>query len=173
MRVSAVQSGSFQIRAAQAGDLPQITAIYAHFVRTHTATFELDPPDQAEMTARWAKVRAASLPYTVAADDDEILGYCYVTPYRPRPAYRFTLENSIYIAKDQQRRGIGGALLKQVLDVCQRQGYREVIAIIGDSQNAASIGLHRQAGFVHVGTLRNVGFKFDRWLDSVIMQRSL
>lgn len=168
-----MRSQSFQIRAAQRADLPQITAIYAHFVRTHAATFELDAPDEAEMTARWTKVCAASLPYIVAADDDDILGYCYVTPYRPRPAYRFTLENSIYIAPGQQRRGIGGALLKQALDTCQQQGYREVIAIIGNSQNAASIALHRQAGFVHIGTLRNVGFKFDRWLDSVIMQRSL
>lgn len=173
MHMSTVRPRPFQIRAAQKADLPQITAIYAHFVRTHPATFELDPPDEAEMTARWTKVCAAGLPYIVAADDDDILGYCYVTPYRPRPAYRFTLENSIYIAPDQQRRGIGGALLKQVLDTCQRQGYREVVAIIGDSQNAASIALHQQAGFVHVGTLKNVGLKFDRWLDSVIMQRSL
>jgi L-amino acid N-acyltransferase YncA len=171
--MSVAQSRSFQIRPARAGDLAQITAIYAHYVRTHPATFELDPPDEREMTARWTKIREAGLPYMVAADEDDILGYCYVTPYRPRPAYRFTLENSIYIAQDQQRRGIGGALLKQVLDACQQQGYREVVAIIGDSQNVASIRLHQQAGFVQVGTLRNVGFKFDRWLDSVIMQRSL
>jgi L-amino acid N-acyltransferase YncA len=171
--MNAVRAQSFQMRTAQAADLAQITAIYAHYVRTHTATFELDPPDEREMRARWAKVCDAGLPYAVAADDNEILGYCYVTPYRPRPAYQFTLEDSIYIAKGQERRGIGRALLKQVLEACQQQGYREVVAIIGDSQNAASIGLHQQAGFVHVGTLKNVGYKFNRWLDSVIMQRSL
>lgn len=164
---------SFRIREAEAADLAQITSIYAHYVRTHTASFDIEPPDEVEMTGRWNAIRAAGFPYLVAEDDGRILGYCYVTWYRMRPAYRHTVENSVYVAPDSARRGVGRALLDPVLNICEQAGYREVIAIIGDSANEASIALHRKAGFVHVGTLRNVGFKFGRWLDSVIMQRSL
>jgi L-amino acid N-acyltransferase YncA len=163
----------FEIREAGEADLPQITAIYAHYVRTHTATFEIDPPDEAEMRKRWSSIRAAGLPYLVAERDGRVLGYCYVTMYRPRPAYRRTVENSVYVAPDCAHRGVGRSLLEKVISACEQAGYREVIAVIGDSGNQASIGLHAKLGFVHVGTLRNVGFKFDRWLDSVIMQRSL
>ena len=163
----------FRIREAGEADLPQITTIYAHYVRTHTATFEIDPPDEAEMRQRWSSIRAGGFPYFVAEHEGRVLGYCYVTMYRARPAYRHTVENSVYVAPDCAHRGVGRSLLEAVISVCEQAGYREIIAVIGDSGNGASIGLHAKLGFVHVGTLRNVGFKFGRWLDSVIMQRSL
>jgi L-amino acid N-acyltransferase YncA len=166
-------STALGIRPATEADVSAITAIYRHYVLTHPATFEIDPPDETEMTARLLDVFAAALPYWVAERDAAVVGYCYVTPYRPRPAYRHTLENSIYIAPDSTGMGIGRALLQQVLEVCSADGYREVVAVIGDSQNQSSIALHQRAGFVHVGTLRNVGFKLGRWLDTVIMQRTL
>ena len=162
-----------QIRDVTAADVPAITAIYRHYVLTHTSTFEIEPPDAAEMATRMQRILAAKLPYLVAEIDAEIAGYCYVTPYRPRAAYRFTIENSVYVAPTATARGIGRALLSETLRIVTELGYREVIAVIGDSANVASISLHRKAGFVDVGTLRNVGFKFDRWLDTVLMQRSL
>jgi phosphinothricin acetyltransferase len=163
----------FRIRDAGEADLPQITAIYAHYVRTHTASFEIDPPDEEEMRERWSSIRAAGLPYVVAEHEGRVLGYCYVAKYRTRVAYRRTVENSVYVAPDCAHRGVGRGLLEHVVRVCEQAGYREIIAVIGDSENQASIGLHAKLGFVHVGTLKNVGFKFGRWLDSVIMQRSL
>jgi phosphinothricin acetyltransferase len=166
-------SESFRICDAEEADIAQITAIYAHHVRTGTSSFEIEPPDEAEMKERWSRIRAANLPYVVAERAGRLLGYCYVTLYRPRLAYRYTLENSVYVAADSMRLGVGRALLEYVLGVCREKGYREIVAVIGDSANQPSIGLHRRAGFVHAGTLKNVGFKFDRWLDSVIMQCSL
>ena len=168
-----MSAAPFRIRDAEEADLPQITAIYAHYVRTHTASFEIDPPDEVEMRERWISIRTAGLPYVVAEHEGRVLGYCYVAKYRTRPAYRYTVENSVYVTHDCARRGVGRSLLEHVVSVCERAGYREIIAVIGDSENRSSIGLHAKLGFVHVGTLRNVGFKFDRWLDSVIMQRSL
>jgi L-amino acid N-acyltransferase YncA len=166
-------TASFLIREAEETDIAQLTEIYAHHVRTGTSSFEIEPPDEAEMKARWSRIRSAGLPYVVAESAGRLLGYCYVSWYRPRRAYRYTLENSVYVSADSMRMGVGRALLEHMLGVCREKGYHEIIAIIGDSANQSSIGLHRRSGFVHVGTLKNVGFKFDRWLDSVIMQCSL
>jgi L-amino acid N-acyltransferase YncA len=170
MSVSSANSG---LRPAALADVPAITAIYGHYVRTHTSTFELDPPDEDEMRSRMNAIASVRMPYWVADDAGEVVGYCYVAPYRPRPAYRFTVENSVYVAPGRVGGGIGTALLAKVIDECVPLGLREIVAVIGDSANLPSIHLHRSAGFVDVGTLCNVGFKFDRWLDTVIMQRSL
>jgi L-amino acid N-acyltransferase YncA len=159
-----------RIRSATAADADAITAIYRHYVLTHTSTFEIDPPDATEMTARMQRILQTGLPYLVAELAGRVVGYCYVTPYRPRAAYRFTIENSVYVAPGLTARGIGRLLLQELLQQVKNLGYREVIAVIGDSANIPSITLHRKAGFVEVGTLRNVGFKFDRWLDTVLMQ---
>jgi phosphinothricin acetyltransferase len=164
---------AFTIRPVASTDMPAIAAIYGHYVLTHPATFETEPPDAAEMAARMDKIATAGLPYWVAEQDQRVVGYCYVTPYRPRAAYRRTVENSVYVAPDTVAAGIGTTLLQKVMDECARQGYREIIAVIGDSANEPSLRLHRKAGFVHIGTLRNVGHKFDRWLDTVIMQKTL
>ncbi len=166
-------SSTHELRPATPADVPAITAIYGHYVLTHTATFELDPPDEDEMRARMTAIASARMPYWVAEDGGAVVGYCYVAPYRPRPAYRFTVENSVYVAPDRVGRGIGSGLLAKVVAECVPLGLREIVAVIGDSDNRPSIHLHRSAGFTDVGTLRNVGFKFDRWLDTVIMQRSL
>jgi phosphinothricin acetyltransferase len=155
------------------GDVPAIAAIYAHYVRTHTATFELEPPSEGEMAARMRGVQDAGLPWWVAASGGDVHGYCYAAPYHRRPAYRYTLEDSIYLAPDRTGRGIGRALLAAVTLRCAEGGYRELIAVIGDSANLPSIRLHERAGFRHVGTHRNVGFKFGRWLDTVHLQLSL
>lgn len=161
------------IRAAAPADLPAIAAIYDHAVRTGTATFELDPPDLAEMTRRYATLAASGYPYLVAIMEDVVTGYAYAGPYRPRPAYRFTVENSIYLAPHMQGRRIGTRLLQQLIEDCEAHGFRQMIAVIGDSANAASIALHVRTGFNMIGTLPNVGFKFGGWLDSVLMQRAL
>lgn len=166
-------SDSFLVRPATPADIPAITSIYRHYVLTHTSTFEIEPPDEAEMLARMNRICEAQLPYLIAQRNAQVLGYCYVTPYRPRAAYRHTVENSVYVAPDAVGGGIGRALLAKILSVCADRGYREMIAVIGDSANDASIALHRKAGFVDVGTLRNVGYKFNRWLDTVLMQRTL
>lgn len=161
------------IRPAGEADLPAITAIYDRAVRTGTATFELTPPDLAEMTARFGNLTGAGFPYLVAIADDEVMGYAYAGPYRPRPAYRFTVENSVYLPPEARRRGIGLRLLAALVEETAVRGFRQMIAVIGDSANAASIGLHTRAGFELVGVHRNVGFKFGRWLDTVMMQREL
>ena len=162
-----------EIRAATAADLAAITAIYDEAVRTGTATFELDPPDLAEMTRRFETLVAAGFPYLVALHDGRLAGYAYAGPYRPRPAYRFTVENSIYLDPSFHRRGIGSLLLERLITECEARGYRQMIAVIGDSANAGSIAVHRNAGFQMIGTHPAVGFKFGRWLDTVMMQRAL
>ena len=161
------------IRPAGPGDLAAITSIYEHAVRYGTASFEIDPPDQAEMTRRYQALRAGGFPYLVVELEGTLAGYAHAGPYRPRPAYRWSVEDSIYLAPHVQRRGIGRALLKQLLVEAEAAGFRQMIAVIGDSANDASIELHRSAGFRMVGTFDNVGYKFDRWLDSVLMQRPL
>ncbi len=161
------------IRPALTRDLPAITAIYAEAVRHGTASFELEPPDQAEMTRRYEALRAGGHPYLVAELGVKVVGYAYAGPYRARPAYRFTVEDSIYLAPEAQRRGIGRALLDRLIVECEARGYRQMIAIIGDSAQTPSIALHAAAGFRMVGTFEAVGFKFGRWLDSVLMQRPL
>lgn len=161
------------IRPATAADIAAITAIYDHAVRFGTATFEIDPPDGAEMTRRFGALTADGFPYLVAARNGAVIGYSYAGPYRARPAYRFTVENSIYLAPAAQRRGVGTRLLRELVDLSATRGFRQMIAVIGDSTNAASIGLHRRAGFEMTGTFTAVGFKFGRWLDAVLMQRAL
>ena len=161
------------VRAATQADLDAIAAIYAHHVRTGTASFEIEPPDAAEMARRRAEVVDRGLPYLVAAAGAEVVGYAYAAPYRPRPAYRFTVEDSVYVSADCARQGIGAMLLKALVSASERAGARQMIAVIGDSANVASIRLHAAAGFSHVGSLASVGWKFDRWLDVVVMQRAL
>jgi L-amino acid N-acyltransferase YncA len=161
------------LRAAQPQDLAVITGIYDHAVRHGTASFELDPPDQKEMTRRYEMLRGGGYPYLVAELKGEIVGYAYAGPYRARPAYRWSVEDSIYIAPHSQRRGVGRALITRLVAEAEAGGFRQMIAVIGDSANAGSIELHRSAGFRMVGTFDNVGFKFGRWLDSVLMQRPL
>ncbi len=164
---------NFDIRPATESDLPAVTAIYDHAVRTGTATFEIDPPDIAEMTQRFQRLYEDRFPYLVAARDRTVLGYAYAGPYRPRPAYRFTVENSVYFAPDAQRQGAGIVLLNELIAQCTQRGFRQMIAVIGDSANAGSIAVHKRAGFELIGVQRDVGFKFGRWLDTVMMQRAL
>jgi L-amino acid N-acyltransferase YncA len=167
------QEVAVRLRAADAVDLPVITALYAGHVRAGTASFELDPPDEAEMTRRWNDIVARGLPYLVAVRGDQTVGYAYAGPYRPRPAYRFTVEDSIYVRADCAGQGIGRMLLDALIAACKRTDMRQMIAVIGDSANAPSIRLHAAAGFVHAGLLSSVGWKFGRWLDVVLMQRAL
>jgi L-amino acid N-acyltransferase YncA len=163
----------FIIRPCEAGDIAAITAIYRHAVATGTASFETEPPDAAEMTRRFTALMAGRHPYLVAERAGAIAGYAYAGPYRARPAYGATVENSVYVAPDQHRRGIGRALLAALIDAATLAGFRQMVAVIGDSANAASIGLHAALGFAPVGTLRAVGWKHGRWLDTVLMQRAL
>lgn len=153
--------------------LPAITAIYADAVLHGSASFELTPPDLAEMQRRRQAILDGGYPYLVAEDNGELLGYAYASAYRPRLAYKASVENSIYVAPKAQRRGVGRLLLDALIKDCTARGYRQMIAVIGDSANAGSIGLHAAAGFVMVGTMKNVGFKHGRWLDSVDMQLPL
>jgi len=164
---------SAEIRPATEADLPSVTEIYAHAVLHGTATFELIPPDLAEMTRRFKVLMDVGFPYLVGALDGRVVGYAYAGPYRPRPAYRFTVENSVYLDPASHRRGIGLQLLQRLIGECEARGYRQMIAVIGDSANAGSIGVHTRTGFEMIGTHPNVGLKFGRWLDTVMMQRAL
>ena len=164
---------SLKIRPTGVADLPSITEIYAHEVREGTATFELVPPDLAEMTRRFQALVDGGFPYLVAELDGDVAGYAYASSYRPRPAYRFTVENSVYLRPQIHRRGIGRQLLERLIAECEARGFRQMIAVIGDSANAASIGVHAACGFRMIGTHPNVGLKFGRWLDTVMMQREL
>jgi len=159
---------------ATISDVPAIARIYAHAVAHGTASFELEAPDEAEMARRMQTLLAGGFPYLVAERDGTLAGYAYAGPYRARPAYRLTVENSVYVAPDMQRRGIGAVLLEALIAASAACGFRQMIAVIGDStKQAASIGLHAACGFRHVGILENVGHKHGRWLDSVLMQRAL
>jgi L-amino acid N-acyltransferase YncA len=164
---------SLEIRPAGAADLPAVTEIYQHAVLYGTATFELIPPDLAEMTRRFAVLMDGGFPYFVAALEGQVIGYAYAGAYRPRPAYHFTVENSLYLQPAIHRRGIGLQLLQRLIAESEARGYRQMIAVIGDSANAGSIGVHARCGFQMIGTHPDVGFKFGRWLDTVIMQRAL
>jgi phosphinothricin acetyltransferase len=164
---------SLEIRPTVVADLPAITEIYEHAVRFGTATFELDPPDLAEMTRRFESVVDGGFPYFVAALAGRVAGYAYAAPYRLRPAYRFTVEDSVYLQPASHRRGIGRQLLQRLIAECEVRGFRQMIAVIGDSANAASVGVHSRCGFQMIGTHPNVGLKFGRWLDIVMMQLAL
>jgi phosphinothricin acetyltransferase len=161
------------LRDSESGDLPAITAIYRHAVLHGHASFELSPPDEPEMAARRAALLAGGFPHIVAIIGGEVLGYAYAGPYRTRPAYANTVENSVYVRHDRHGLGIGRALLARLIAEAGRRGFRQMVAIIGDSGNRSSIELHRSLGFTPVGTLRSVGWKHERWLDSVLMQRAL
>ncbi len=162
-----------RIRPAVAADIPAITAIYDHAVRFGTASFELTPPDEREMRRRFDALMASGHPYLVHEDAGTVLGYAYAGPHRPRPAYRWAVESSIYIAPDSHGQGIGKALLSALVDEATARGFRQMIGVVGDSTHAASIRLHEAVGFKVIGTVKNVGRKFDRWLDIVLLQRAL
>jgi L-amino acid N-acyltransferase YncA len=162
------------IRPATLSDVPAITRIYGESVISGTATFELEPPGEAEMAARMTQIGDGGYPYFAAELDGAFAGYAYAAAYRLRPAYRFTVENSVYVAPAVQQRGAGRALLDALIEACGKRGFRQMLAVIGDSTNqAASIALHRAAGFRTAGTLDHVGFKHGRWLDTLLMQRAL
>jgi L-amino acid N-acyltransferase YncA len=161
------------IRPATEADIAAITPIYAHAVRHGTASFEIDPPSVSEMTDRYRSLADAGYPYLVAEHEQAVRGYAYAGPYRTRIGYRYVLEDSIYISPEFQRFGIGRLLLARLLAEATSRGFRQMIAVIGDSGHLASIALHQSAGFRTVGTLEAVGFKFGRWIDSVLMQRPL
>ena len=161
------------IRPATPDDLDSVWAIYAHHVLKGLASFEEAPPSLDEIARRHRDVTSSGLPWIVAQYGDSIAGYGYCSLYRTRSAYRYTLEDSVYVRPDMHGRGIGSAILDELIQRCEALGYRQIIAVIGDSANAASINLHAAAGFLRTGTLRSVGFKFGRWVDSVIMQRPL
>ena len=161
------------IRDATAADIPHIQQIYAHHVLSSTTTFEEVPPTEQEMQQRMQKVRENGLPWLVAEEDGRILGYCYAGPYRPRPAYRYTIEDSIYLAEGEFGRGIGQQLLSTLLQRCEAGPWRQMIAVIAGTQNESSIILHRKLGFAHVGTQPDTGYKFGQWIDVVFMQRAL
>ena len=161
------------IRPVRPDDIAVITAIYAHAVRHGTASFELEPPDEREMERRRLALVAGGFPYLAAEEGGRVLGYAYAGPYRPRPAYRFSVEDSVYVAPEAQRRGLGRRLLAELIAAATAGGFRQMVAVIGDSAQAASIELHRAAGFGLVGTLEAVGWKHERWLDTVLMQRAL
>jgi phosphinothricin acetyltransferase len=164
---------SASIRPAVPGDIPAITRIYRHAVTHGTASFELQAPDEAEMARRQRALLDGGYPYLVADLGDAVAGYAYAGPYRPRPAYRFSVEDSIYVDPGAQRRGIGRALLRRLIEEAESLRFRQMVAVIGDSSQLASIEQHRALGFRLIGTVENVGFKFDRWLDTVLMQRAL
>ena len=161
------------VRPSRAEDIGAIQAIYAHHVLHGLASFEEVPPDAAELAARRGALLERGMPYLVAEFGGEVAGYAYAGPYRTRSAYRYTLEDSVYVAPGRHGQGIGRALLSRLVAECERLGCRQIVAVIGDSGNAGSIGLHAALGFRHAGVLPSVGFKHGRWVDSVLMQRPL
>ncbi len=161
------------IRPATLADTPSVTAIYGHHVLHGLGTFEETPPTEADMAARMAAVQAKALPYLVVEKDGAILGFAYAAPFRPRSAYRFTAEDSVYIAPHAIGQGVGKALLSAVIEACEMIGVRQLTAVIGDTGNAASIGLHTALGYERTGASRSVGYKHGRWVDIVFMQKAL
>ena len=161
------------IRPTSPGDLDAVREIYAYHVRTEVATFELTPPDRSEWLQRLRAVTAHGLPFLTATLDGEVAGYAYCVPWKTRPAYQHTVEDSVYVAPQAVGRGVGGRLLDALLEECAQSGVREVIAVIVDADDSASLALHRNRGFVDAGRLTAVGFKHGRWLDTLLLQRSL
>lgn len=162
-----------KIRPAAIGDIESVTTIYTHHVLNGTGTFETTPPTLAEMTARREDVLSKHLPYLVVEDRNTVLGFAYCNWFKPRPAYRYSAEDSIYLAPTDLGRGLGRLLLVELMAQAERAGVRKLIAVIGDSANLGSQGVHRACGFQHVGVLSSCGWKFDRWLDVVLMEKSL
>lgn len=162
-----------EIRTALPTDVPAIQSIYGHHVLHGLGTFETEPPDVEEMRSRHAQITAAGFPYLVAVDTGRPIGYTYANHFRTRAAYRYTVEDSVYVAPEAMGRGVGRALLNELVARCTVLGLRQLLAVIGDAGNAGSIGVHRACGFEHAGVLKAVGRKFDRWVDVVIMQRAL
>jgi L-amino acid N-acyltransferase YncA len=161
------------IRDSILDDLPRIHAIYAHYVLESTASFEESPPTMDELRGRRDNVLHLGLPYLVAEIDGRVAGYAFASSFRARPAYRYTIEDSVYVDQTAVRSGIGRALMTELIARCRRGPWRQMVAVIGDSANAASIGLHQSLGFTPAGTLRGVGYKFERWIDVVLMQLEL
>jgi len=168
-------SGSFKVRVRMAteADIPAVQEIYAYYVGHTTASFEEEPPTVAEVTARFQRVQARGLPFLVATKGKQVIGYAYASPFRERSGYRYTVEDSVYVAKEALGRNVGNALVSELIERCTALGFRQMIAVIGDSANHASIRLHARFGFRHAGTLEAIGFKLGRWVDSVLMQRAL
>ena len=164
---------AFLIRPATEADMPGVQRIYGDHVNHGLASFEETPPGVDEMVARFRRLQGLSFPYLVAEREGELLGYSYAGPYRARSAYRFTIENSVYVSRHAMGQGLGRALLGELIRECEKGPWRQMVAIIGDSENKASIALHRSLGFRLVGTLHAVGYKHERWVDSVLMQREL
>ena len=163
----------FTVRDSQDSDVAAIQKIYAHHVLTGLGSFEETPPPPDEMARRRREILGHGLPYLVAESDGRLLGYAYAGPFRPRSAYRYSVEDSIYVAPDAQRRGIGRRMLDELIERCTKFGYRQMVAVIGDSGNHSSIGVHKAAGFAEVARLPAIGFKFGTWVDIVMMQRPL
>jgi phosphinothricin acetyltransferase len=161
------------IRPSRDQDVAAITDIYRHHVLNGTGTFEIDPPSESDMAHRRADVLAKGLPYLVVEDQGRVVGFAYCNWFKPRPAYRFSAEDSIYMAPDHHRQGMGRALLGELCAQAERAGVRKLLAVIGDSSNVGSIGVHKALGFSHVGILKSCGWKFDRWLDVVMMEKPL
>lgn len=162
------------IRPTEETDLPAITAIYGESVRIGTASFELDPPDVAEMTRRWRELVAKDYPHIAAVRGRDFLGYAHAGPYRPRPGYRYSVEDSVYVAPAAQGTGVGRALLSELIRLCEARGFRQMIAVIGGgAEHPASLKLHGRLGFRQIGVIEGAGFKHSRWLDTLLMQRPL
>ena len=168
-----MSGADFTIRPSRDEDVPAITAIYGHHVLHGVASFEEVPPDTAEIARRRATIIGHGLPYLVAERAGRVIGYCYAGPFRPRVAYRFTVEDSVYVEAGEIGRGLGRALLAQVISLCSELGYRQMVAVIGGRETTGSIRLHERVGFAHIGVLPAVGFKFGRWIDIILMQRAL
>ena len=161
------------VRDAAEADIPAIATIYAAEVRDFVNTYEYDAPDSAEMARRMQAVLDADYPYLVAEHDGRLAGYAYASSFRSRAAYHWVVENSVYVAGDAQGKGIGAALLQALIEACSERGYRQMVAVIGEASNTASIRLHERFGFTHVGTFPGIAWKHERWLDTVFMQRAL
>lgn len=161
------------IRPSRDADVADIARIYGHAVAHGTGTFETEPPDENEIARRRSDVIAKGLPWLVAERDGRVLGYAYASPFRPRPAYRFCVEDSVYVDATARGHGVGRLLLAELIARCEAWGARQMLAVIGDSANARSIGMHKACAFEPAGTLGSVGWKFERWLDVVILQRAL
>ncbi|MBE7636578.1 GNAT family N-acetyltransferase [Sneathiella sp. P13V-1] len=164
---------SATIRPVQNSDIPAIHRIYEDQVLNGVSSWEDEPPTVQEMTDRQTTITEKGFPYLVAKVDGQVMGYAYASSYRPRPGYRYTVENSIYVDQNARGSGIGRLLMEELIRQCEAAGYRQMVAVIGDSNNHPSINFHKKMGFIHAGTIRSIGFKFGRWMDSVIMQLPL